>query len=185
MVSRSVSAALVPKLSGQVVYDVIEFVLSVTDPDGDEIVSLYAEGLPVGAFFDETTGAFSWRPDGNQAGVYIVSFFAVDNGVPTKTGRLDVIITVGEVESPTDLTETIIEDILADDLPVEVENAYLANLKKVVEMFEEGRVTPALNQLEAFIHKVEVDVDHGSITPAQGDLYIMMAQDVIDLLTGN
>ena len=50
---------------------------------------------------------------------------------------------------------------------------------------EAEKVTPALNQLEAFIHKVETDLEHRSITPDQAYLYILMAQDVIDLLTGN
>ena len=86
-------------------YDTLTFTVEATDPDGDNIVSLYAEALPAGASFDPATGHFSWRPDGTQAGVSIVSFFAVDDGDPAETGRIDVVITVGAVQSPTDLTD--------------------------------------------------------------------------------
>ena len=167
-------------------YDTLTFTVEATDPDGDNIVSLYAEGLPAGAYFDQATGIFSWRPDGTQAGVYAVSFFATDDGEPAATGQIDVVITVGAVQSPTDLTDTVIDDILSDpEMPQEVENSYVANLKKVNGFIADGKINAALNQLEAFIQKLGQDVDHGVISQEEGDLYAMMAQDVISLLLGN
>jgi len=71
-------------------YDTLTFTVEATDPDEDNIVSI----LPAGATFDPVTGLFSWRPDGTQAGVYAVSFFAVDDGDPAATGQIDVVITV-------------------------------------------------------------------------------------------
>jgi len=167
-------------------YDTLTFTVEANDPDGDNIVSLYAEGIPAGAYFDPVTGLFSWRPDGTQAGVYIVSFFALDDGDPAETGQIDVVITVGAVQSPTDLTDTIINDVLSDpEMPQEVENSYTANLKKVNVFIADGKINVAVNQLEAFIQKCEQDIDHGVISQEEGDLFIMMAQDVIELLTGN
>ena len=167
-------------------YDTLTFTVEATDPDGDNIVSLYAEGLPAGTYFDQATGIFSWRPDGTQAGVYAVSFFATDDGEPAATGQIDVVITVGAVQSPTDLTDTVIDDILSDpEMPQEVENSYVANLKKVNGFIADGKINAALNQLEAFIQKLGQDVDHGVISQEEGDLYAMMAQDVISLLLGN
>jgi len=165
-------------------YEDLEFNVMAVDPDGDSIVQLYAGGLPVGASFDSTTRLFAWRPDGTQQGVYVVSFYATDNGTPALTGETGVVITVGEVESPTDLTDTIIGDVVADpDLPDEVENAYIANLKKVNRFIEDGKIIAAVNQLDAFIQKVQQDGNHGIIPQEEADLYILMAQDVINLLT--
>jgi len=89
------------------------------------------------------------------------------------------------VQSPTDLTDTIIDDIVNDPvLPLEVENSYTANLKKVNAFIADGKINAAVNQLEAFIQKCGQDVDHGIITQEEGDLYTMMAQDVLSLLLG-
>lgn len=167
-------------------YEDLQFTVTAVDPDGDSIIDLYVDRLPSGASFDPAIGLFFWRPDGSQEGVYPVSFYAVDDGVPSQTGQTDVVITVGEVESPSELTDIIIDDIVTDpDLSEEVENSYIANLKKVNIFIESGKITPAVNQLETFIQKVQQDVNHGMISPAKADLFIMMAQDVIDLLRGS
>ncbi len=165
-------------------YSTLAFIVSAIDPNSDEVF-LSIEGLPEGASFDLATGEFTWMPLGDQAGVYVVSFSATDDHVPPKTGFLDVVITVGEIESPTDLTDTITEIIVADEvMPEAVENSYLANLKKVNDFIENGKVKAAVNQLKAFIHKTEQDVEHEIISAEDGALYIMMAQDTIYLLTG-
>lgn len=167
-------------------YDTLTFTVSASDPDADAIVSLTAAALPAGADFDAATGTFSWRPDGTQAGVYAVSFSAIDDGVPSATGRLDVVITVGAIESPTDLTDVLIEDVVNNpDLPHEVENAYVANLKKVNGLIADGKIDVALNQLQAFVQKTTQDLEHGVISAEDGALYLMMAGDVISLLVGN
>jgi len=66
----------------------------------------------------------------------------------------------------------------------EVENSYIANLKKVNGFIADGKINAALNQLEAFIQKLGQDVEHGVISQEEGDLYTMMAQDVTSLLLG-
>ena len=166
-------------------YTALTFTVSASDPDGDNVVSLVAGSLPEGAIFDEITGQFTWMPLGDQAGVYIVNFSATDDGEPATTSHMDVVITVGEVESPTDLTDTLTDIIIVNDEMLEaVENSYMANLKKINDFIEAGQINAAINQLEAFIHKTQQDVKHGVISAVDGDLYIMIAQDIIDLLTG-
>ena len=92
---------------------------------------------------------------------------------------MSLFVTLGTVESPTDLTDTIIDDIgSAPDIPEEVENSYIANLKKVNEFIGSGKTTAATNQLEAFIHKIQQDITLGKVSQEDGDLYILMAQDV-------
>jgi len=57
----------------------LEFVLSATDSDGDQLV-YSASNLPEGASFDAETRTFSWIPRYDQAGVYTVHF-EVSDGV--------------------------------------------------------------------------------------------------------
>lgn len=166
-------------------YDVLKFTLIANDPEGDHVI-LSVGDLPVGASFDPASGLFGWQPVGNQSGVYTVSFFAEDNGNPPAIGQIDVVITVGEVESPTSLTDTLTEDIAANQsLPPEAVNSYDANLKKVTVFIEDGKINAAINQLEAFIKKIQQDVTHGVISQADGDVYILITQDIIALLSSS
>ena len=58
----------------------LSFVVSATDPDGDEI-TYSAENLPSGATFAGQT--FNWTPDYGQAGTYQVKFTATDGQAQT------------------------------------------------------------------------------------------------------
>ncbi len=164
-------------------YHPLSFTVAAQDPDGDAVTLLQPAGLPRGASFDASTGAFNWTPDGNQQGVYIVTFLALDNGVPPQTGSLEVVITVGQISSPVELTGILIDTIVSLGLPLEVENSYLANLKKVVCFIEAGKVGAALNQVEAFVHKVGQDINQGMVPAATGDYLLMMGGDILALLS--
>ncbi len=163
-------------------YSTLTFPLTVTDPDGDAIVAVYAENLPAGATFDAASGTFQWQPNGGQAGVYVVSFFAVDDGLPSQTGQLDVVITVGEVQSPVELTTSMVAEIAAQDFPTEVQSSYTANVGKVDELLEKGNVGAVVNQYEVLLHKIDQDLKAGKITQEEANLLIMMANDGIELL---
>jgi hypothetical protein len=70
-----------------------------TDPDGDAL-SLSASSTPAGALFSDRgdgTGVFQWTPSASQAGNTVVTFHAVDGGVPMASATLDVPISVGSV----------------------------------------------------------------------------------------
>lgn len=69
------------------------FAVVATDPDGDGL-SLSATRLPYGADFDEATGAFAWTPRLDQAGQYLVTFRAADDGTPPQFAQETVTITV-------------------------------------------------------------------------------------------
>lgn len=163
-------------------YNTLTFPVSATDPDGDNVVSVYAGELPAGAFFDSATGTFQWQPNGSQTGVYVVRFFAVDDGIPSQTEQLEVVITVGQAESPADLTASMVEEIATQDFPTEVEASYTANIGKVDELLEHSNVTAVINQYEVLLHKIDQDLKAGKITQEEADLLIMMANDGINLL---
>lgn len=65
----------------------------------------------------------------------------------------------------------------------DVVNSYDANLKKVEFFIEIEEVTPAINNLNAFIRKVEHDVEQGKVSAIDGDSLIIMATGIITQLT--
>ena len=76
--------------------ELLEFVVSATDPDGDDL-NYEAADLPTGASFDTTTQTFSWTPEFGQAGSFQVIFSVSDNGSPVMTDSEEITIAVGNV----------------------------------------------------------------------------------------
>lgn len=156
--------------------NLLSFSVSASDPDADS-VTITASNLPTGATFNGST--FSWTPTRSQEGVYTVTFTATDNGTPAETSTLDVVITVGDNPTPVEQAEDLVDTVVTLDLPQNVENSYLANLQKVAEFIADGKVQPALNQLQAFINKVNQDYARGILTTAERDELIGMAEHLI------
>jgi hypothetical protein len=78
--------------------EIISFMLSAVDPDGDKVV-FSSYNLPPGAEFDSSTNTFSWRPDSGQDGIYPGIRFQVSDGKLTDTE--DITITVKQsIETP-------------------------------------------------------------------------------------
>ena len=157
----------------------LTFNVNATDPDGDAFV-LSAENLPSGSSFDSQAGTFSWTPTLSQAGNYVVTFKTTDNGAPFETGTLEVAITVGDNPTPTEQADNISTTVVNYDFPTNVENSYLANLKKVATFIEQGKIQPAINQLNAFISKVNADYANGIISQEEHDNLIALAQALLN-----
>jgi hypothetical protein len=161
----------------------LQFYVSATDDDGDAIA--YSTGpLPSGASFDPENQLFSWRPDSTQAGGYTVAFYATDSGSPSMTGQIDVVINVGDVPTPCQLTDQIIQAVLSLNLPEPVENSYMTHLKKVCPFVEDGKILRAIVQLDAFIIKVIIDMLKDNISDEAGRNLIHMAIDLMKQLRG-
>jgi len=64
-----------------------------------------------------------------------------------------------------------------------VENSYLSNVKKVPIFVEKNKLTPAINQLNAFISKVENDIIKGKIEAEVGNDLINKATEIIQKIT--
>lgn len=73
--------------------DPVNFVVSATDVDLGQTLTLSATNLPSGASFTAATGVFTWTPSVN--GVFNVTFTATDNGSPALTDSKIVRISVG------------------------------------------------------------------------------------------
>ena len=61
----------------------INFTITAASLNIGGTISLSASGLPAGASFNQTTGAFSWKPSSNQAGAYMIVFTATDRDDPS------------------------------------------------------------------------------------------------------
>ncbi len=78
----------------------LSFVVSATDPDVGQTITLTAMDMPIGATLTPATvvnaigGTFSWTPAANQVGTYTVKFIATDNGNPVGSDTKTVVITV-------------------------------------------------------------------------------------------
>lgn len=162
--------------------ETLNFDVVAIDPDGD-VVFLTANNVPVGASFDPVTGNFSWAPDNSQEGVYAVTFVATDDGVPIESSVLEVSITVGDVPTPVEQAEDIIDTVVGLGMLQSTENSYLANLQKVGTFIEDGKITPAINQLNAFLAKVENDLAQSEISQVEGNQLIIFAENLITDLT--
>jgi tripartite motif-containing protein 71 len=158
----------------------VEFYVQAGDPDGDALV--YSTGaLPSGASFNPDTRLFSWTPGYSQAGSYTVDFSATDNSSPPLTGKTSVVISVSS-PTPSELIAGILQKVAALGLAKEVENSYVANLKKVNIFIAGGKKKAAADQLEAFIKKVNTDMAQGKIGPASGADFIKMATELINMI---
>jgi Tfp pilus assembly protein FimT len=73
----------------------------------------------------------------------------------------------------------LVHTVLGLGLPTNVENSYMANIEEVNTFINNGQTTAAINQLEAFIGKVEQDITHGDISQADGNNVIGMANYII------
>lgn len=164
----------------------LTFTVSATDQDGDAIT--YSCGtLPKGAAFDPVTRSFSWTPAYGTAGNYTATFYATDNGTTNgssdpKSCDTSVFIAVGK-PTPSALINDIIKYILNLHLAKDVENSYIANLKKVDGFVTSGQKIPAVNQLNAFIQKVNQDLKKGGlINPADANLLIQWTNELIGVI---
>ena len=159
--------------------DTLSFTVSATDPDNDT-VTLSASNLPTGATFNPTTGSFNWTPSLADAGVYTVTITATDNGTPVESATIDVVITVGDNPTPTEQAEDLVEIVITIDIPQNIENSYLANLHKVKQFILAGQITAALNQLQAFINKVQQDYNQNRLSQEEYDALIEAAENLMD-----
>src|SRR5205807_6040859 len=61
----------------------INFTITSTSANTGGSVTLSATGLPTGANFNPTTGAFSWKPSSSQTGSHTIVFTATDSSDPS------------------------------------------------------------------------------------------------------
>lgn len=75
----------------------VHFSLGVSDIDGDSI-SIYVTNPPPGATFQDSV--FDWTPTFCQSGEYAIKFVAFDDGIPSLSDTIEVLITVNNLNRP-------------------------------------------------------------------------------------
>jgi hypothetical protein len=157
----------------------LSFNVSASDPESHEI-TLSVTSLPLGSIFDEQTGEFQWTPGIGDSGVYVVNFIATDNGTPQAISYLDLVITVGNEIPPLTQIDRLIQNVINYEFPKNVENSFLANLRKVQKFIEEGKIQVAINQLAVFLNKLEADYNNNEITQEQHEMLLHMAEQLME-----
>ncbi|MBI1936506.1 MAG: T9SS type A sorting domain-containing protein [Ignavibacteriales bacterium] len=101
----------------------LSFAVNATDPENDPI-TYSASNLPEGADFNTTTKVFSWTPNNQQSGNYIVDFSASDGNT---TAAISVMITVVNVNAAPTFTRTLPDTtVQVHNVPVEFSYQYEA-----------------------------------------------------------
>ncbi len=80
----------------------LAFNVSTSDPDGDR-VTLEAANLPLGSTFrldGNGNGLFIWTAADADEGFYTVTLIATDDGLPALSTMVDVLLTIGEPNTP-------------------------------------------------------------------------------------
>lgn len=88
-----------------------------------------------------------------------------------------------EEMTPEEQAVALVDEVLALTIPNNIENSYLANLYKVEAFIEGGQTIAAINQLNAFINKVNQDYNQNKITQQIRNDLIAAAENLIDNLT--
>ena len=86
--------------------------------------------------------------------------------------------------TPEEQLVTLIEDVIALDLPHGIENSLLAKLESALAKLQDGNPNndgAAINKLEAFINEVEAQIGN-HIPEEDAEMLIDAALDIIDLL---
>jgi photosystem II stability/assembly factor-like uncharacterized protein len=76
---------------------ILKFPVSATDPDPGDTLTFSTSALPANATFDASTGFFTFKPDGNQAAVYSITF-SVSDGYAADSET--IAITVEDANQP-------------------------------------------------------------------------------------
>ena len=91
-------------------------------------------------------------------------------------------ITVGSNPTPTEQSQALVNTVVAANLPNGVANPLLAHLNKVGPYIQQGKTSKAIKELNDFINKVNNDYANGTITLAEKNQYIALAQNLINVL---
>ncbi len=163
----------------------LEFILNVTDPDGDEL-AYSASNLPFGAAFNSTTGEFSWTPAFGQAGVYHDIKFEVTDGGSIDFENITITVTGVTVEIsvlPSDITVQPEEQfdvkihIDPNGLPVYAVQYYLAYNTSVVRAETQVKGPFLGNIWQTIVVINNIDQPNGKISYAE----TRKVPDVVDV----
>ncbi len=88
---------------------------------------------------------------------------------------IDDLVITGNNPTPAELSQNLNSAVNTLNAGKNIQNSYLAHLQKIPQFIAAGQNGPAINQLDAFIKKVNQDFAHGLISSSQKDYFIAQA----------
>lgn len=167
------------------------------DDDGDiDIITSSVNPYGINLFKNDGSGFFAIDTNESMVMTYLETPTSLNAADLNNDGKNDLIVSSGgqsgiwvilqagtENPTPTEQAVALVNNVINLDLPNNLENSYLANLFKVEGFIESGQATAAINQLNAFINKVNQDYNQGKITQQMRDDFVASAQQLIEDLT--
>ncbi len=92
----------------------LQFLVTATDPNLEDMLTFTTSALPDGASFDPDTHLFDWTPSAVQGGLHEITFTVTDDGDPNLNDWETITITVGNL--PPELSPIGGKAIGADEL---------------------------------------------------------------------
>ncbi len=92
----------------------LQFTLLAGDVDQDPVIYAALGALPQGAIFNRQTGVFTWTPNFNEAGTYVLKFGAVDPS--GEQGTIDVTINIADTNRAPTLPLSNHQVVLGNEL---------------------------------------------------------------------
>jgi hypothetical protein len=119
--------------------------------------------------------------DTGSAGTKIVTCTATDYAGNSASAPLTVVVQTSQ-ESIQNIIADVQALVYAGNLNKGQGNALIAKLDAAIKSIDKGNITPALNQLQAFINQVNAFIRSGQLTPSVGQALIDAANAVINSL---
>ncbi len=138
----------------------LQFTVSATDPDGDEI-NYSASNLPSGAIFNFSSRIFLWTPDFTQAGNYLVVFTATDstNLSTSMTVNINVLNVVLPPSFEDADTCSVIDNnvVVTIDKPDDGDDFEIGDDIKIKTEIENNGVEDAKLKVKAYLYDLDKD----------------------------
>ena len=161
--------------------------LTATDRDEDELTFSIASYPSHGTLtdFDPETGTVVYNPDPDYDGDDSFTFRANDGTADSNEATVSITVLSAEKQ-----TEAIIDEVFqwVDEgfLGSGEGNGLVSKLDTAIASLDKGKLTSAVNKLEAFENQIQALVRSGRVSPEEAEALIALAEAAIhSILTGS
>ena len=147
------------------------------DPNGDALTAVLVQNVSNGTLQLNPDGGFVYVPNADWSGVDSFTYQANDGALNSNTATVTITVLSAEEQ-----VETVIDQVqhLIDQgvLNQGNGNSLIVKAQGAIEMLDKGKLIPAINKLNAFIHQVRAFVPT-KLTDEQGQALIDAAEAAI------
>lgn len=150
-----------------------------SDPNGDDVVAVLQDNVSHGLLYFQNDGSFTYLPDADWSGFDSFTYAAHDGF--SISNFVTVTITVQSSQGQLESLVNIVQDLVASDFLNQGNgNALISKLESALNKITAGKLQPAVNNLNAFIHQVSVFISDGKLSAEQGQSLIEAATTAIE-----